>query len=573
MSAFRACVIIPTHNHVSAMDATLSFLGARGLPAIVIDDASDEAAGASLREICARHPDAEYQRHAFNGGKGFAVMCGISRANERGFTHAVQIDADGQHDLSCVDPLLAAARLNPDAIVTGVPVYDHSIPSLRRFWRPFTNFWVRVNTLSSHIRDAMCGFRVYPVAETLELVRKSVRSRRMDFDVEILVKAYWARIAIASVPVRVRYPEGNFSNFDLLRDNVLLSRLQAKLFFGMLLRAPSLVFRRAPTLRRAEPQPTPWAKMKERGVYWGLRFLAGVYRVLGRPICLATMSPVVFYFFLTGREQREASRDYLTHLWNSGHLDRPPTRWMSFRHFMNFGASALDKLAAWTGDIPRTQLQGVASGLLNDVEVSGRGAFVITAHLGNPEVIRAVAVLGGHVPVNVLMHTEHAQLFNRLIREFSPNSPVRAFPVTKVGVDTAIILSQAIEKGEWVVIVGDRAPVTQDGRVVEVPFLGELAAFPQGPYILGALLKAPAYLLFCVRGKQGFDVHFSKFADPIELPRSDRVGAIRRYAGLYAKELEARVAETPLQWFNFYSFWRTAREPRQGASAMRGAAE
>ncbi len=60
---------------------------------------------------------------------------------------------------------------------------------------------------------------------------------------------------------------------------------------------------------------------------------------------------------------------------------------------MNFGASALDKLAAWTGDVPRTKLQGPALALLNEVEASGRGAFVITAHLGNPEVIRAVAVL------------------------------------------------------------------------------------------------------------------------------------------------------------------------------------
>ncbi len=569
MIAFRACAVIPTHDHVAMLDAILSRLD--GLPAIVIDDGSTPAAGERIREACARHPNAELQRHAFNGGKGFAVMCGMARACERGFTHAVQIDADGQHDLDCLAPLLAAARLNPSAIVTGVPQYDSSIPRQRRIWRRFTTFWVHLNTLSFRIPDAMCGFRVYPVEATLELVHKSVRGRRMDFDVEVLVKACWARIAIASAPVNVTYPEDNFSNFDLLRDNVLLSLMHARLFFGMLLRAPMLLFRRAPTLRQA--QPTQWSAMKERGTSWGLHVLAGIYRLLGRSICLAVMTPVVIYFFATGREQREASRDYLAHLWQSGYLNRPPTLWMAFRQFMNFAASALDKFAAWTGDIPRTRLQSGALRALDEVVASGRGTFIITAHVGNPEIIRAIGVLGGHVPVNVLMHIEHAKLFNRLIREFAPESPVRAYAVTKVGVDTAILLTQAIDRGEWVVMVGDRVPIAQDGRVVEAPFLGEMAPFPQGPYILGALLKAPTYLLFCVRKDRNFDVYFSKFADRIELPRDDRIGAIQRYACLYAKALEACVAEAPLQWFNFYSFWRTLPGARSGGAATQRASE
>lgn len=567
MSQLRICAIIPTHDHVSALDTILSRLEAHGLPAIVIDDGSASENGKRISAICARRADGEYQRHAFNGGKGFAVMCGLARAKERGFTHAVQIDADGQHDLDCLNALLEAARRCPDAIVTGVPQYDTSIPLMRRIWRPFTNFWVRVNTLSLSIVDAMCGFRVYPVSATLNLVQDSVRGRRMDFDIEVLVKAYWARISIVSVPVRVIYPNGNFSNFDLLRDNVLLSLMQARLFFGMLLRAQSLAFRRTP---RGQ---TRWPVMRERGTYWGLRILAGVYRLLGRTACMAIMAPVIFYFFTTGHEQRQASRDYLARLWERGLLKRRPGLWTSFRHFMTFGASALDKLAAWTGDIPVSQVRGVTSGLLKKVEESGRGVFVISAHVGNPEVIRAVSVLGNGVPINVLMHTDHAQLFNRLIKEFSPASPVRAFAVTKVGIDTAMILSQAIANGEWVVMVGDRVPVHEEGRVVEVPFLGAMAAFPQGPYILASLLKVPTYLMFCMRGASGFDVHFTKFADLVELPRGDRLGAIRRYAALYARALEARVAEAPLQWFNFYSFWRTSRDLNRQAAALQRTAE
>jgi predicted LPLAT superfamily acyltransferase len=211
--------------------------------------------------------------------------------------------------------------------------------------------------------------------------------------------------------------------------------------------------------------------------------------------------------------------------------------------------------------------------LLEDIETSGQGIVVFTAHLGNPDVIRAIGALNGRVPVNVLMHTEHAQLFNRLLKEHSPSSPVRAFPVTKVGVDTAIMLSEAIARGEWVVIAGDRVPVAEEGRVVGAPFLDETAPFPQGPYILAALLKAPVYLLFCVREGRGFRLHFSKFADAIVLPRADRIGAIRRYASLYAKALEARIGETPLQWFNFYPFWTGIPDPHRDAAVVQRVAE
>ncbi len=556
MSALHACVVIPTCNHTAALDGILARLDEMRLPVIVIDDGSTAANGEVLRGICARHVDCELMRHAFNGGKGFAVMCGLARAAERGFSHAVQIDADGQHDLQALDRLLAMAERNPEAIVTGAPVYDATAPFQRRFWRKLTTFWIRVNTLSMRLPDAMCGFRVYPVAMTLDLVRKSVRGRRMEFDVEVLVKAHWQRIAVASVPVSVIYPENNLSNFDLIADNVRLAAMQTRLFFGMLRRAPSLLFTAPPAVIGAEP--TRWSAMRERGAAWGLHILAAVYRLLGRTVCLAVMAPVILYFFVTGREQRRASRDFLRRVWRAGHLQYKPTLWTSFRHFMSFGGSALDKFAAWTGGIAYSKLHGAGVAALHELVASGRGAFIMTAHLGNPDVVRAIGVLGNHVPLNVLVHTENAQLFNRIINRFSPQAPVRAIPVTKVGVDTAIVLSDAITRGEWVVMVGDRVPVSQDGRTVDVPFFGEPASFPQGPYVLASILKAPVYLLFCARDRGRFEVSFSKFADVIELPRRSREAAVRQYAERYARALEEQAAAWPLQWFNFYSFWQSS---------------
>jgi predicted LPLAT superfamily acyltransferase len=88
-----------------------------------------------------------------------------------------------------------------------------------------------------------------------------------------------------------------------------------------------------------------------------------------------------------------------------------------------------------------------------------------------------------------------------------------------------------------------------------VPFFGDVAPFPQGPYVLAAILKAPVYLLFCTRDHGGFEVCFTKFADRIDLPRQGRTAAIRRYAEGYVRALEEQVAARPLQWFNFYSFW------------------
>jgi predicted LPLAT superfamily acyltransferase len=570
MNEIRACAIIPTHNHVTALDGILVRLNEFDLPVIVIDDGSEASSGVQIRTICQSHDQVEYQRLDQNQGKGAAVIAGLAWAKDRGFSHAVQIDADGQHDLASLAPLLEAARGNPLAIVTGEPRYGADLPLARRIWRPFTNFWVAINSVSLHVPDAMCGFRVYPVEAALNLVRNSVRGRRMEFDVEIIVKAGWAGIPLLGVPVNVVYPPANFSNFDVLQDNIALSLLQTRLFFGMLLRLPRLAFRSR--LQKIDADRARWSSMRERGAFWGMRTLAVVYRVLGRRVCLAAMFPVVVYFFATGGVQRRASRDFLDHAWRAGLLPQRPTLWLSFRHFLSFGVSILDKLAAWTANVPQLWSDPSLK-LIEDVETSGRGIVVFTAHLGNPEVIRAVAALNGRVPVNVLMHTEHANLFNRLLKEVSPSSPMRAFPVTKIGIDTAIILSAAIAKGEWVVIAGDRVPVTEEGRVVEIPFLGEPAQFPQGPFVLAALLKAPVYLLFCVREAGGFRVHFSKFAEAIDLPRGDRIGAMRRYAFQFAKSLETRIAATPLQWFNFYSFWAPSSEIRGDSVVVQRAAE
>ena len=129
-------------------------------------------------------------------------------------------------------------------VVTGQPVFDTSVPKARLYGRYATHVWVWINTLSFDIRDAMCGFRVYPLAPTLRLFDDVAIGRRMDFDVEVLVRLYWRGLRVVNLPTRVTYPADGVSHFDVLRDNLRISWMHTRLFFGMLPRAPMLLWRK-----------------------------------------------------------------------------------------------------------------------------------------------------------------------------------------------------------------------------------------------------------------------------------------------------------------------------------------
>ncbi|MBO6685052.1 MAG: glycosyltransferase family 2 protein [Parvibaculum sp.] len=556
MSGFRPCAIVPTYRHVDALRGVVERLVAEGLPVLVVDDGNAPEIAAQIADICVGVEGVELLRRETNGGKGAAVLDGIAWAEALGFSHAVQVDADGQHDIARVGDLLALARAEPDALVTGEPVYDETIPRSRRIARWITHFWVAVNTLTFRYIDSMCGFRVYPVGPVREVARAHRIARRMAFDTEVLVRLVWRGTKVVTLPVAVIYPPGNHSNFALWDDNLRISGMHAKLFFIMLARLPFLVVSR---LRGPhENSSRHWARISERGGYAGLWLLGTIYRLFGRRVCLAAVSPVVLFFFLTGSEQRRGSLSYLAHAHDAGLIVERPGWRLSFRHFMAFASSAVDKLAAWTGNIPASQVEGLEDGEFERAKQSGQGALVFTAHFGNPEILRAIATLSERWRVTVLVHTVNAVRFNRFINAFSESSAVRLVQVTSVGPDTAILLQQAVERGEWVVVAGDRVPVSGNERISWAPFLGELAPFPQGPHIIAALLKCPVYLLFCLRNGPRHRVHFERMADRIELPRRDREGALAASVAEYARRLEKHLRAAPLQWFNFFDFWHPA---------------
>jgi len=240
----RIAVVVPVYNHDREIERVVRALIGFALPVILVDDGSSNACASTLARIASAHPShVTLVRHEVNRGKGAAVLKGLGAAQAAGFTHAVQIDADGQHSVDDVPRLIALSRTHPNAMITGQPQFDESVPAVRLYLRYLTHVMVSVNTLTMRIRDSMCGFRVYPIARVLDIAQRIDLGQRMDFDIEVLVRLDWAGVPIVLLPTRVQYPEGGVSHFQLVRDNARITRMHTRLFFGMLVRAPRLIAR------------------------------------------------------------------------------------------------------------------------------------------------------------------------------------------------------------------------------------------------------------------------------------------------------------------------------------------
>lgn len=242
---YRPCIVIPFYRHEAAIGGTIDRLRRFGLDCWIVDDGSGECSREALQEIAQREAHwVHLWSYPQNRGKGEAVMTGCAQAQAAGFTHAIQIDADGQHDADDLPRLLALSRSQPEALVTGVPIFDESVPRSRFYGRYLTHFWVWVETLSFQIRDSMCGFRVYPLTSALAVWGEGKVGRRMDFDTGIMVRMFWRGVPVLSVPTRVTYPVDGVSHFRMLRDNLRLIRMHVLLILGMCLRLPQLLWRR-----------------------------------------------------------------------------------------------------------------------------------------------------------------------------------------------------------------------------------------------------------------------------------------------------------------------------------------
>jgi len=237
------CIIVPVYNQPDRLDWLLKRLVQTGLHIFLINDGSDESCSQFMRDLSAGTEHLTLIERKRNGGKGAAVKNGLRAAQQGGFTHALQIDADGQHDINDIPRLLEQAEANPAAMISGIPSFEN-IPRVRYLGRYLTHVWVWINTWSFDIRDSMCGFRMYPIVASCQIIDSTHIGDRMEFDTEIMVNLHWAGVTIIQVPTAVSYPVDGISHFRGLHDNLLISWAHTRMFFGMLKRLPMLVKRK-----------------------------------------------------------------------------------------------------------------------------------------------------------------------------------------------------------------------------------------------------------------------------------------------------------------------------------------
>ncbi|MEZ9836844.1 glycosyltransferase [Vibrio sp. 10N.261.52.C11] len=575
-SSYKACFLIPCFNHGATMPAVVSSLHHFELPIIIVDDGSELTTKQFLSPL-AENSNVTLVTLEQNQGKGGAVKAGIKKAQQLGFSHAIQIDADGQHDLEALPTLIEASQAKPQRLISGQPIYDDSVPKARLYGRYATHIWVWIETLSLSIKDSMCGFRAYPINQTQTVLNKYDVGSRMDFDIEILVRLYWEGCDIDFVETRVIYPENGISHFDALWDNVKISWMHTRLFFSMLPRAPKLIARHFksdsadnnPNLSTdSEPQASEqphWSRTQERGTVLGIKLLLAIYTLLGRGVFNLILRGVMRYYHLTGQRARNASEQYLFQL--KAYAEQQnielPGELTSYNHLLSFGHTMLDKLAAWKGDFSADNLTIHGQDQFESMVANKQGVLILGSHLGNIELCRALGRRHSNIKINALVFTEHAERFNSVMKAVNPQSDLNLIQVTSMGPDTAIVLQQKLEQGEWIVIVGDRTSTSKESRSVWAEFLGKEAPFPQGPFMLASVLKAPVFLLFGLRddsqSKPHFNVYFEHFSDKIELPRKTREQSLQQVVQKYADRLEHYTLKAPLQWYNFFNFWTLSK--------------
>lgn len=244
--SFDPCLLIPIFDHAATIRGVVESLASTELPLVIVDDGSGPATRTALDRIARDFAWVEVVHHAKNQGKGAALATGYRLVRDHGFTHAVQLDADAQHDASDVARFVAEAHARPDALILGAPTFGEDAPWVRVYGRKLSVGLVWLATLSRAVRDPLCGFRCVPLAPVVMLLDRVSMGRHMEFEPELAVRLVWSGLTIVNVSTRVRYYPLGLSHFDVVRDDLRLAWLYARLTLGMLARAGRMIRRSAP---------------------------------------------------------------------------------------------------------------------------------------------------------------------------------------------------------------------------------------------------------------------------------------------------------------------------------------
>lgn len=315
------------------------------------------------------------------------------------------------------------------------------------------------------------------------------------------------------------------------------------------------------------PAAPHWAQLGENTFVAGMWLLYQVHRFLGRWPFLLCLYPIVGYYWLVSPVARRASLQYLQRMQAAHGLWPATPGWrQSQRHFRMFAQVILDKLLALSGRYRFDSVAVTGREALDALAQRGQGAVVVTAHMGCIELCRALAERRAGLRLNILVHTAHAERFNRVLQRLAPDSGVQLLQVTDFNAATAMMLAERVARGELIAIAGDRVPV-RESRTTHAPFLGHQAPFPCGPYILASVLECPLFFMGCVHEGAGYAVEFVPLAERVLLPRARRDQAMAGYATLFAQQLERMLRKAPYDWFNFFPFWEQGAPARPAHTA------
>ena len=544
----KFCLIIPCYGeHSKKLSQTLERVSLSGLKTIVVDDGSEEKFAEIIKESSESH-GAILVKNSNNMGKGGAVKAGLFEAQKLGYTHAIQLDSDGQHDTQFLKKFIETSKNNPAALISGKPIFDDSIPKKRLYGRYFTHMWVWLETLSFDIKDTMCGFRSYPIEKTCSLIRRSPIGNHMDFDIEVMVKLYWSGVEVIFIPLKVLYPEEGKSYFYMFKDNYRITLMHTKLVIGMILRSPKLIGRKFTQGR--------WEEISEKGGVIPMKLASFLFDLFGYRFAQGICYFISLYYFLLSSNARESSRQfqkvYKNHCLRQ---DLKPKKFSTFGHILSFSHMVVDKFAVWKRKITPADFYAKDIDDLISLHKEGEGAVFISSHFGNIEVIRGLGKRVSKINYSSLIYTKNSKKIFQVLRSFDPEVEKNIIPVQTVGPELGFKLTKKIESGEWLFCMGDRKTAKSD-KTISLNLLGRSVAIPQGPFLLAYVLDAPkVYSIHCFREKDKFRIKTKEITPQISRSRKNRTQYIQAIANAYVVDLETHIQSQPTQWFNFYKYW------------------
>ena len=304
-----------------------------------------------------------------------------------------------------------------------------------------------------------------------------------------------------------------------------------------------------------------WLQTRERSNMPMLRLMSWISLRLGRRAGRYLLLLVALYFLLFSPASRKASRNYLARA-----LGRKPTLANLYRHFFTFAATVHDRiyLVDRRYELFDIELQGLEH--IKPLIATGEGVFLMGAHLGSFEVIRAI---GRQVPglrVAMVMHEDNAQKINRMLAAINPEAGLDVIPLGRI--DSMLQVQDKLEAGMLVGMLGDRT--LGDEPMTTVELLGERAAVPIGPFRMAALLRRKVvFMVGLYLDGNRYRVHFDTLADFTEVPRGEREAAMNAAIARYAVLLNRHCREAPYNWFNFFDYWQSVPPALEGRHETR----